>query len=218
MNLEPTELESPSAGTGLEIPGQQCPPNGETERTTADGCLLGDVGWNLRGNAFFPAEIAAGTRPYRKSTTPPAASNTIFLQARRKPNDQKTLSEENKQFGPGGKGEKPPPWNAAVMVLFCFSGGNAGHGMLVVCASCFLSVFACLFVYCLLFYQVTIFQRAERHERRRGSSRSCTQPEGKHFLTHQPLEHGEDQQYPVRSYRKRFGERIDLVRFSCDAL
>ena len=25
-------------------------------------------------------------------------------------------------------------------------------------------------------------------------------------------------QYPVRSCRKRFGQRIDLVRFSCDAL
>ena len=30
MNPEPTELESPSAGTGLETPGQHCPPNGET--------------------------------------------------------------------------------------------------------------------------------------------------------------------------------------------
>ena len=30
LDPEPTELESPSAGTVLEIPGQQCPPNGET--------------------------------------------------------------------------------------------------------------------------------------------------------------------------------------------
>ena len=33
MNPEPTELESPSAGTGLETPGQHCPPNGETWET-----------------------------------------------------------------------------------------------------------------------------------------------------------------------------------------
>ena len=44
MNPEPTELESPSAGTGLETPGQQCPPNRETGRTIADGCLLVGVG------------------------------------------------------------------------------------------------------------------------------------------------------------------------------
>ena len=66
INPEPTELESPSAGTGLEIPGQQCPPNGETGQPTADDCLLVGGGSNLGGNTFFPAEIA----------TPSAASNT----------------------------------------------------------------------------------------------------------------------------------------------
>ena len=63
MDPEPDQLESPSAGTGLGIPGQQCPLNGETGRTTADGCLLIDVGSNSGGNAFFPAEITVGTRP-----------------------------------------------------------------------------------------------------------------------------------------------------------
>ena len=33
----------------------------------------------------------------------------------------KTISEENKQFDLGGKGEKAPPWNAAVTLL-SFSG------------------------------------------------------------------------------------------------
>ena len=46
MNPEPTELESPSAGTGLETPGQQCPPNGETGQTPADGYLLVGMGSN----------------------------------------------------------------------------------------------------------------------------------------------------------------------------
>ena len=40
MDPEPTELESSSAGTSIETPGQQCPPNEgkwETGRTIADG-------------------------------------------------------------------------------------------------------------------------------------------------------------------------------------
>ena len=49
MNAEPTEFESPSAGVGIETPGQQCPPNEETletERTNADGYLLVGMGSN----------------------------------------------------------------------------------------------------------------------------------------------------------------------------
>ena len=49
MDPKLKELESSSAGTGLEIPGQQCPPNEgtwETERTTADGFLTAGVGSN----------------------------------------------------------------------------------------------------------------------------------------------------------------------------
>ena len=97
MNPEPTELELPSACTGLETPGQQCPSNGETGRTTADGYLLFWRGLELGGrNTFFPTEIAVGTRPNSKSTTPPAASNIIFLKAGRKPEDKDRDSEESK--------------------------------------------------------------------------------------------------------------------------
>ena len=146
MDPERDQLKPLSASTGLETPGQQCPPNGETGRTTADGCLLVGVGSNLGGNTFFPAEIAVGTGPDSKSTTPPAASNTIFLKASRKPEGKEKGNKANKQFDPGGKGEKPPPWNAAVMVFPSFFVGNAGHGVPVACVSCFLSVCACLFV------------------------------------------------------------------------
>ena len=62
MDPEHNQLEFPSAGTGLETPGQQCPPNGETGRTTADGCLIVGVGSNSGGSIFSPAEIAVGTR------------------------------------------------------------------------------------------------------------------------------------------------------------
>ena len=41
MNLEPTELELPSAGTGLETPGQQCPPDGRQDEPLPTAiCLL----------------------------------------------------------------------------------------------------------------------------------------------------------------------------------
>ena len=121
MNPYSTELESPSTGTGLETPGQQCLPNGETGQTAADGYLLVGMGSNQGGDASPPTE-RVGTRD-GTATTPENSSNTIFLQASRKPEDKDKGSEENKQFDPGGKGEKPPPWNAAVMVLFSFLGG-----------------------------------------------------------------------------------------------
>ena len=92
MNSEPTELELPSTGTGLETPGEQCAPNGETGRTTADGCLRVGMGSNSGGNILFLAEIAVEPRPDSKVTTAPAASNTIFLKASRIPEEKKTLS------------------------------------------------------------------------------------------------------------------------------
>ena len=60
----------------------------------------------------------------------------------------KTSSEENKQFDPGGSGEKASPWNALYLYL-SFSWGEAGR--LVVCLSVaklggFLSVFSALCV------------------------------------------------------------------------
>ena len=59
MDPEPTELESPSAGTGFETPEQQCSPNGETwetGRTIADGYLLVGMGSNQGGDTSSPAE------------------------------------------------------------------------------------------------------------------------------------------------------------------
>ena len=98
MNAEPTELESPSAGTGIETPGQQCPPNEgswEAERTNADGYLLVGMGSN-QGEDTSPRTERVGTRAPTTTTTTSAASNIIFLQQDRKPRD-KTPSENNKQ-------------------------------------------------------------------------------------------------------------------------
>ena len=57
MDPEPDQLESPTPGTGFETPGQQCPPNVETGRTTADGCLPAGVGSNF-GETLFPSPKA----------------------------------------------------------------------------------------------------------------------------------------------------------------
>ena len=55
MNPKPTELESPSAGTGIETPGQQCPPNGKTwERTNHRGRLFARWhGFGSEGRHFY---------------------------------------------------------------------------------------------------------------------------------------------------------------------
>ena len=116
------ELESPSAGTGLETPGQQCPPNEGTRekgRTTADGFLTAGVGSNQEGNIFSPTTESVDTRAGNRSTrTITDISSTATTPEKRR---HKISSEESKQFDPGGKGEKAPPWNAAVTLL-SFSG------------------------------------------------------------------------------------------------
>ena len=137
MNSERGQFESPSAGTGFETPGQQCHPNRETGRITAEGYLLVGVGSNLGGNTFSPAKRVIGTRTGSVATTSVASSKTASLQTRRKTKDKKTSSEENKQFGPNGKGGEPPPWKAGVPVFFSFLGAA--------CALCFcLCLFVCL--------------------------------------------------------------------------
>ena len=142
------ELEPPSANTGLETPRQ----------TTADGCLLVGVGLILRGNTFSSTECV-DTQADSGITTASTTPNTVFLQPGRKPRDKKAASEENKQLDPGGKGEKPLPWKAAVLVVFFLRGTL----VLDACCLCFVGfVCACLLVvYCS--HQVIIFQRTEKN-------------------------------------------------------
>ena len=107
MDPERDQLKPLSASTGFETPVQQGYPSWETGRTTATGCLPAGVSSNLGGNTS-PTERVTGTRA-DTATTPVNSSKTASLQASRKPEDSETGSEENKQFNPGGKGEKPPP-------------------------------------------------------------------------------------------------------------
>ena len=122
MGPELKELESPSAGTGLETPGQQCPPNEWTwdqGRTTASGFLTAGVDSNEGGNFFSTTTECVDTRASTKNTATIAdISSTAATPENRR---HKTTSGENKQFDPGGIGAKVPPCNAAV-TLFSFSG------------------------------------------------------------------------------------------------
>ena len=160
MDPELKELESPSAGTGLETPGQQCPPNEatcETGRTTAAGFLTACVGSSQGGNISSPTK-----RPKSTATHAHISSTAATPENRR----HKTTTKENKQFDPGGKGEKAPPWNAAV-TLFYFSGESWEAPCL--CFVCFsVSALCASIFYCS--FQVIPSQRAQTHEGRRGSS------------------------------------------------
>ena len=144
MDPERGELESPSADTGLETPGQQCPPNEgtwETGRTTADGFLTAGVGSNQGGSIYSPTK-RVDTRADTKSTT--TSADITFLQQGHLPKDEEKGSEQNKQFDPGGKGEKAPLWNAAVTLLFLFCGERwaMGGSLLVLRVFC-LCMFFC---------------------------------------------------------------------------
>ena len=163
MGPELKELESPSVGTGLETPGQQYLPNEgiwETGRTTATGFLAAGVGSNQGGNIFSPTTESVDTRAGNKSTKTTATladtssptehvgtlAGTAATPAKRR---HKTSSEENKQLDPGGKGEKAPPWNAALNLL-PFSGESWKAPCL--CLVFFLSLLCvCLFSELLFF-------------------------------------------------------------------
>ena len=150
MSQELEELTSSSAGTGLNTPGQQGPPNEgtfEQRPTTANGFLTAGVNSSQGGRTPSPPERSTSTRIFAD------IFSTAAIQENRR---LKTFNELNKPFDPGGRGEKAPPWNAAVPLPF-FSWGEAGR--LLVCF-----VYA-LFFFCfpkLLIYPGETYQQAER--------------------------------------------------------
>ena len=135
MDLELGKLKSSSAGTGLNTPGQQCPPNEgvrETGKTTASGILT--VGADpSRGE-----NISSTERATRMVTVADISSIAATPSKRR----HKTFSEENKQFDPGRRKKKVPPWKAAVPLL-CFPDESWE-------ATCL--CFVCLHFVCALFF------------------------------------------------------------------
>ena len=134
MSQELEELTSSSTSTGLNTPGQQCPPNDgvwETGRIIADGILTAGVDSSKGGNISSPTEST------ERATRMVTAADIPLTAATPPKRRHKTSSEENKQFDPGGRGEQAPPWKAAVPLPF-ISWGDAGR--LLVCLLCF-SVF-----------------------------------------------------------------------------
>ena len=106
------ELTSSSTSTGLNTPGQLSPPNEgvwETGRIIADGILTAGVNSSQGGRTPSPPERA--TRMVTAADIPLAAATPPKRR-------HKTSSELNKPFDPGGRGEKAPPWNAAVPLPF----------------------------------------------------------------------------------------------------
>ena len=136
MDPELGELKSSSAGTGFKAPGQQCLSNWEMERTTVDGCSLVDENSNFGENIFFLEELAIGTQTDNQT----ASSKAVCQKISCKPEDKELISDENKQFDPGGKGGEPTLLRAGVLVFFDFFWGMHGLG----CPICF-SCFVCLF-------------------------------------------------------------------------
>ena len=183
MGPELEELKSSSAGTGLETPGQQCPPYEgvwEQGRATASGTLTAGAGSSKKRNISSSTERATST-----VTVAGISSNTATPSKRR----HKTSSEENKQFDSGRRKKKTPPWKAAVALLHFFCGERGGS----------LSVLRALYVYAcfpkVLIYPGETYQQAER----RGS---WTRIESlKYAIGGQAFsrlsEDGEDKQHPV---------------------
>ena len=92
MDPERGELESPSAGTGLETPGQQCPPDEGTwdqGRTIAFGFLT--VGVDSNQGGFFSTTTESGdTRGGKKRTI--ITAGITFLQQGQNPEAKRTSS------------------------------------------------------------------------------------------------------------------------------
>ena len=148
MGPELKELESPSAGTGLETPGQQCPPNEgmwDQGRTTASGILTAGVGSSQGGYISSPTTESVDKRGKDTKTIEDISSTAATPENRRR----KTSSEQNKQFDPDGKGEKAPPWNAAVTLLS--SSGESWE------APCLCFVFSVSALYVCLLFQIIVF-------------------------------------------------------------
>ena len=144
MGPELEKLESSSTDTRLETPGQQCPPNEgvwETGRITANGFLTAGVDSRKKGNISSSTERAART------VTVAGISSIAATPSKRR---HKTFSEENKQFDPGGQGDKAR-FGTRLYSTFFFWGELASSVLLSVCASSsVLSV--CLFLLPIFFF------------------------------------------------------------------
>ena len=148
MSQELEELTSSSTGTGLNTPGQQCPPNEgvwETGRIIADGILTAGVDSSKEGNISSPMESTE--RATRMITVADIPSTAATPPKRR----HKTSSEEN-NFRPGWKRRAGPALESGCTSTFFFlwrsweasclsAWGEAARLFSVSSMLCFFSVF-----------------------------------------------------------------------------
>ena len=88
-------------------------------------------------------EVEATPRRVRGSSTEHAGTRAGTAATPENPR-HKTTSEENKKFDPGGKGEKAPPWNAAIVLFFFSWGGRWAWGTCCLCFVLFFCLSVCL--------------------------------------------------------------------------
>ena len=157
------EPKSSPTGTGLETPRQQCPPNEgiwKQRRTTANGFVTAGVDSSQGGRTPSPPERSTSTRTFADifsiAATPPKRRHKPF-------------NEENKQFDPGGQGEKARLGTRLYSTFFF--GGELGSSLLFsVCVSFFVAALCVSVFFPKLFFlsQVKLISEAEG---RHGSSR-----------------------------------------------
>ena len=131
IDPELKELESPSAGTGLKTPGQQCPPNEgawEQGRTTANGFLTAGVGSSQGGRNPSPPERSTSTRTFADIFSTAAIQETAGA---------RHLANRTNSSTPVGKKRRPRLETRLYSTFFL--GGELGG---------YLSVFCLCFVLC----------------------------------------------------------------------
>ena len=98
-------------------------------------------------------DISLSTTEHVDTRAVSTTENITFLQQGHKPGSEEKGSEDNKQFDPGGKGEKAPLWNAIVNLPFLFCGECwAMGGSLVVLRVFFVCVSLSALFFKLLFF------------------------------------------------------------------
>ena len=103
MEPELGELESSSAATGFEAPGQQCLSSWKIQRTIVNDCSLVDGSSNLWKLTFSLEQFVIRTQPdTQTSAWFDSSHKNAFLQISRKSGDKEGTNGENKQFVPGG--------------------------------------------------------------------------------------------------------------------
>ena len=127
-----------------------------------NGLLTAGVDSRKKGN------ISSSTERATRTVTVASISSIAATPSKRR---HKTFSEDNKQFDPGGQGEKSR-LGTRLYSTFFFGGELASSVLLSVCASCsVLSVCLFLFPFFSFFLQMILLSKLKAMRRDQGSSR-----------------------------------------------